>query len=185
MDHREFTVGDIIVVKGMKEGESFDPKVLLIDPTSEPGLRCYIGGLLLDLILQTKPFTVVKEIRFLPIFIDNPNRLYWEDESRASLAEIEKKDFFGKRIGLSVEEFLWATFSLLSASDSPNADHPPLLNKNEFATYIIGEEFITMFQLVGSYAQKRGWLCATFFLSEINEEQKSAPMMNKILLPCG
>jgi len=185
MNQREFEVGDIIVVKGMKEGESFDPKVLLIEPTSKPGLRCYINGLLLNLIQQTKPFVGVREMKFMPISAYNPDRLSWEDESRANLAEVETKDFFEKRINLTTEEFLWATFCLLSASNSPDAENPPLLNKQEFATYLIMKEAITMFQLVGNYGTKRGWSCATFNLSKINQEERVAPLMNKVLLPCN
>lgn len=180
---KEFEINDIIVIKGMKEGESFDPKVLLMDLPNKPGLRCYIKGLLLNMVQETKPFTGVREMKFLPITVTHPILHPWEEESRANLLEVEKKDFFERKISLTTEEFLWATFSLLSASNNPDLKNPPLLNKGELATYLIETKTITMFQLVGNYKLARGWMCASFNLSRLNEEEKEVPVMNKILLP--
>ncbi|MFA4941427.1 MAG: hypothetical protein WC582_02410 [Patescibacteria group bacterium] len=180
MSKKEFKIGDIIVIKGMRDGESFDPKILLINSTSRSDLRCYINVLLLNLIQQTKPFTGVKEIKLLPISI-----IGWGEESEASLAEIEAKDFFERRTDLTTEEFLWATSRLLFASDNPDTKNPPLLNKQEFATFLIMKEAFTMFQLIGSYNIRRGWSCNTFDLSKIKPENKTAPMINRVLLPCN
>ncbi len=175
-----FTIVDDIVIPGMKKDEIFDPKRLL-DESSKP--KIYVGknGLRFDLIQKTMPFRGVREIRLMQIVVNNAH-IYCRAES-VSTKEVENNDFFKKRIALTDEEHLWLMWKLISASDNPETKNPVLLNNNEHANYLIDIETITMFQLIGSYGKARGWQCYSFLLNKLTESEKSAALINKVLIP--
>jgi hypothetical protein len=175
-----FTITNDIVVRGMRKDETFDPKRFL-DESSKP--KFYVGkkGYRFDLIQKTEPFHSVREIKLMQIFV-NDAQLY-KRAKNGTTKEVENNDFFRKRIALTAEEHLWLMWNLISASDNPKTENPLLLNNNEYANYLVDTETITMFQLIGGYGTARGWQCYSFLLNELTESNKSARLINKVLIP--
>lgn len=181
---KNFTAGDIFTIKGMKPEEFFNPEVLLIKPSSRnmPRYHIYEKGILAGLIRKTKPFSNVSGMSFLPVTVSSSvGHSSWEEQSQGTLNEIGSLDFFNRIIKLSDEQFIWAMFNLINSSDNPDLNGP-LLNKREQATYLITSETVTLLQLIGSYDITRGWNCAHFYLDKLSDEDKSKPLMNKILI---
>jgi hypothetical protein len=178
---KKYEVGRKIIIPGNESGKKLDPKIL-IQENAYP--RYYLSGLLFNQITKEgEPFIYQNETNLLPITVSCPGYSFLDEESQACVFDLEKESFFQQRADLSPAALIWLVYSLINLSNNPSINNPPLLNKGEYATYLFSAKEVIMFQLVGSYGQKRGWNCASFALANLSREDKKTVLINKILIP--